>query len=52
MLFRGREMMHIENGHKIMDQIVETLAEKGKVERKPLMLGRRLTMVMVPEKQH
>lgn len=52
MLFRGREMMHVENGHKIMDEIVETLAEKGKVERSPLMLGRRMTMVMVPEKQH
>lgn len=52
MLFRGREMMHVENGHKIMEEIVEALAEKGKVERRPLMLGRRMTMVMVPEKQH
>ncbi|MCI0498267.1 MAG: translation initiation factor IF-3 [Planctomycetales bacterium] len=50
MLFRGREMMHVEQGHTIMDQIVETLQEQGKVERKTQMLGRRMTMVMTPIK--
>lgn len=50
MLFRGREMMHVDNGRKIMDEVTEVLAEKGKVERKPQMLGRRMTMVVTPEK--
>ncbi|MEN8128058.1 MAG: translation initiation factor IF-3, partial [Planctomycetota bacterium] len=52
MLFRGREMMHVENGYKIMEEIVETLAEKGKLERKAQMLGRRMTMIIVSEQQH
>ena len=50
MLFRGREMMHVEHGFEIMTQITETLAEKGKVERGAQKLGRRITMVMGPLK--
>jgi translation initiation factor IF-3 len=50
MLFRGREMMHVDRGREIMDEITEILAEKGKVERRPQMLGRRMTMVFSPEK--
>jgi len=49
MLFRGREMMHVEHGYEIMDEIVEQLAEKGKLERKAQMLGRRMNMIMAPE---
>lgn len=52
MLFRGREMMHVEHGYEIMNEITEILAEKGKVERKAQMLGRRMTLVIVPEKAH
>ena len=52
MLFRGREMMFVENGYKIMDEIVEQLAEKGKLERRAQMLGRRINMVIAPETQH
>jgi translation initiation factor IF-3 len=51
MLYRGREMMHVDQGRKIMDEVTEVLAELGKVERRPQMLGRRMTMVVVPEKQ-
>jgi translation initiation factor IF-3 len=50
MLFRGREMMHVDRGREIMEEVTEILAEKGKVERRPQMLGRRMTMVVVPEK--
>ena len=50
MLFRGREMMHVDRGREIMDEVTEILAEKGKVERRPQMLGRRMTMVFSPEK--
>lgn len=50
MLFRGREMMHVDQGYEIMNEIVEILQEKGKIERRPEMLGRRMTMVIGPEK--
>ena len=48
MLFRGREMTHIELGYKIMEEILETFAENAKVERPAKMLGRRMTMIVVP----
>ena len=51
MLFRGREMMHVDRGREIMEEVTEILAEKGKVERRPQRLGRRMTMVVSPEKQ-
>lgn len=50
MLFRGREMMHVEHGFEIMNEITQTLQEKGKVERGAQKLGRRITMVMCPNK--
>jgi translation initiation factor IF-3 len=50
MMFRGREMMHQEQGQEIMDEIVQALQDKAKPERPPVMLGKRLNMVMVPLK--
>lgn len=49
MLFRGREMMHIDQGYTVMNQIVETLAELAKVDRQPKMAGRRMIMVVLPK---
>lgn len=51
-LFRGREMVHLELGYKLMDEIVESLGDAGKIERPSKMAGRRMTMVMVPAKSH
>ena len=34
-LFRGREMAHIEEGRKVMESVLEVLAEFGKVETAP-----------------
>ena len=50
MMFRGREMMHKELGQKIMDEVVELLQDKAKPERAPILLGRRMNMVLVPLK--
>jgi len=52
MQFRGREMMHVELGYQIMDDIVQNLQELAKIERPAQMLGRRITMVLVPIKSH
>jgi len=48
MLFRGREMMHVDHGYSIMEQVLETVEEKAKVERPAKMMGRRMTMVVAP----
>lgn len=51
MMFRGREMMFVEHGYGIMDEIVQELQGRGELERRPQMLGKRMNMVMGPPKQ-
>ena len=48
--FRGREMAHQELGHKLLERVEADLGELAKVEQRPKMEGRRLSMVMSPRK--
>jgi translation initiation factor IF-3 len=48
-LFRGRELQHIEEGRRIIDGILEKLADIAKVEKAPSMEGRRLTAMLAPK---
>ena len=48
-LFRGRELQHIEEGRRIIEQILEKLANCAKVERAPSMEGRRMTAMLAPK---
>lgn len=50
MMFRGREMMHIDHGREIMNEIVLLLQDKAKPDRPPILLGKRMNMVMIPLK--
>jgi translation initiation factor IF-3 len=49
-LFRGREMQHQEEGRRVLDMVLEKLAEVGKVERPPAMDGRKMTALLMPIK--
>ena len=49
-LFRGREMQHQEEGRRVLDQVLEKLADLGKVERLPSMDGRKMTALLMPLK--
>jgi translation initiation factor IF-3 len=49
-LFRGREMQHQEEGRRILDAVLEKLAELGKVERPPAMDGKKMTALLMPNK--
>jgi translation initiation factor IF-3 len=49
-LFRGREMQHQEEGRRVLDAVLEKLADAGKVERPPTMDGRRMTALLMPNK--
>ena len=42
MIFRGREMSHMNIGKKIMDRVVSDLKEVGEVEKGPMMEGRAI----------
>mgnify|MGYP003668945780 CR=1 FL=1 len=48
-LFRGREMAHIEEGRKVMAMVVEMLSEVGKVETPPQQHGRRMICMIAPK---
>jgi translation initiation factor IF-3 len=47
-LFRGREMQHQQEGRRVLDLVVERLADAGKVERQPSMDGRKMTVLIMP----
>ena len=49
MLFRGREMIYVDHGYEIMQEILETMAEVAKIEREAKKMGRRMTMVVAPK---
>ena len=49
-LFRGREMQHQEEGRRVLDSVLEKLADAGKVERPPTMDGRKMTALLMPNK--
>lgn len=50
MLFRGRERAHKGRAEEIFQGIMEEFGDGVKVERRPTMEGRRMTMVVVPVK--
>ena len=49
-LFRGREMQHQQEGRRVLDSVLEKLADVGKVERPPTMDGRKMTALLMPSK--
>lgn len=48
--FRGREMAHKELGHRVLDRLVEAIAETGKSEAPPKMEGKNLNLMLAPVK--
>ena len=49
-LFRGREMQHQQEGRRVLDAVLAKLADAGKVERPPIMEGRKMTALIMPNK--
>ena len=48
-LFRGRELQHIEEGRRIIDMILQHLVDVAKVEKAPSMEGKRMTAMLAPK---
>ena len=48
--FRGREMLHKERGHERMADVIGTLEDIAKVEMEPRMAGRRMSIILSPDK--
>src|SRR3954454_14757663 len=49
-LFRGREMQHQAEGRRVLDSVLEKLVDVGKVERAPMMDGKKMTALIMPSK--
>jgi translation initiation factor IF-3 len=47
-LFRGRELAHIEEGRRVMDEVLLALEDVAKVEKSPSMEGKRMTALVAP----
>jgi translation initiation factor IF-3 len=48
--FRGREMQHVQEGRRVLDGVIQMLADVAKVERPPAMDGKRMTVMLMPAK--
>ena len=48
-MFRGREMAHVEEGRKVITEILEQLDEVAKTEAPPAQFGRRITCTLSPK---
>ncbi|MEY4189966.1 MAG: translation initiation factor [Planctomycetota bacterium] len=48
-IFKGRELQHIEEGKRIIDAILEKLQDVAKVEKAPSMEGKKMTAMLAPK---
>ena len=47
--FRGREIVHRENGQKLLERVTETLADMAVVEQQAKQEGKTLCMIFAPK---
>jgi translation initiation factor IF-3 len=48
-VFKGREMQHIEEGRRIINHVLEKLVDMAKVEKMPSMEGKRMSAMLAPK---
>ncbi|MDE2059982.1 MAG: translation initiation factor IF-3 [candidate division NC10 bacterium] len=49
LMFRGREMVHIERGKAQLDRFAEALQEVAAIEQYPRQEGRNMVMILTPK---
>jgi translation initiation factor IF-3 len=47
-MFRGREVVYIESGKKLLNEWIEKIKDLGVVEAPPKLEGKRLSMIIAP----
>jgi len=48
-VFKGREMQHIDEGRRIINHVLEKLVDTAKVEKAPSMEGKRMSAMLAPK---
>ncbi len=49
MMFRGREMVHLDRGRRQLDRFAEALKEVAAIEQPAKLEGRNMVMVLCPK---
>ena len=49
MMYRGRQIAHLELGKAVLDRVAASLADMGKIEAEAKLEGRNMTMVLAPK---
>lgn len=49
MFFRGRWMAHVDLGMKVMDRLIEDIADLGKPEGRPKRFGKNFIVIVAPK---
>ena len=47
-MFKGREVLHVDMGEKLAQKIIEAIKDIGELEQKPKFDGRNIVMVFAP----
>ena len=47
-VYKGRELQHVEEGRRILDMMLEKLVDIAKVEKSPGMEGKRMAAMLAP----
>ena len=48
-LYKGREMQHVEEGRRVLDGMLQKLVDIAKIEKNPGMEGKRMSMMLAPK---
>ena len=48
-VFRGREIAHVDEGHRVIKQILTQLEDVGKVDSTPQQQGKRIVCTVSPK---
>ena len=48
--FRGRELNYVKLGEEVLNHFIEALAEVSTVEKKPLLEGKNMFIILAPNK--
>lgn len=49
MIFRGREIVHMDRGRQMLERLKEQVQDVGRVESGPTQRGRALQMMIIPD---
>jgi len=47
-MFKGREVLHVDMGEKLAQKMIESIKDVGELEQKPKFDGRNIVMVFAP----